>query len=58
MIVMADRRGGLEKRFATVEKVARVEHPYSAPHERFDVFYCRGLNRPLKDLWPELKNYR
>lgn len=58
MIVMAGRRDVLEKRFAAVEKVARVEHPYSTPYERFDVFYCRGLNQPLKDLWPELKSWR
>jgi 4-amino-4-deoxy-L-arabinose transferase-like glycosyltransferase len=55
MIVMAGRREVLEKRFAVVEKVARVEHPYSMPYEHFDVFYCRGLSQPLKDLWPKLR---
>jgi len=37
--------------------VARVEHPYSMPHNQFDVFYCRGLSLPLKDLWPQVKSW-
>jgi hypothetical protein len=35
----------------------RVEHPFSMPHEHFDVFYCRGLRLPLKVLWPQVKNW-
>ena len=57
MIVMAGRQVDLESRFATVEKVARVEHPYSMPYEHFDIFYCRGLKSPLKDIWPKVKNW-
>ena len=58
MIVMNDRREVLEREFDFVEKVARVEHPYSMPYEHFDVFYCRGLKTPLKELWPKVKNWR
>jgi 4-amino-4-deoxy-L-arabinose transferase-like glycosyltransferase len=57
MIVMADRQDVLERFFASVQKVGRVEHPYSMPYEHFDVFYCRGLKQPLRDLWPRLKNW-
>jgi hypothetical protein len=57
VIVMADRREKLEKLFQTVQKVARVEHPYSMPNEHFDVFYCRGLSMPLKELWPRVKHW-
>lgn len=57
MIVMADRQETLEKEFDHVEKVARVEHPYSMPYEHFDVFYCRGLKQPLRELWPKVKNW-
>ncbi|MFZ0962599.1 MAG: glycosyltransferase family 39 protein [Terriglobia bacterium] len=55
MIVMAGRQADLERRFASVEKVASVYHPYSMPYEHFDVFYCRGLRQPLKDIWPQVK---
>ncbi len=44
-------------KFASVEKAARVEHPYSMPYEHFDVFYCRGLKQPLDELWPKLKSW-
>jgi hypothetical protein len=58
MIVMGGfGRGRLYRVFARVEKVARVEHPYSMPHRHFDVYYCRGIQRPLGELWPELKKW-
>jgi hypothetical protein len=57
MIVMAGRLEDLERRFASVEKVASVYHPYSMPYEHFDVFYCRGLCQPLKEIWPQVKNW-
>jgi len=57
MIVMDDRREVLEKLFAEVKFAARVGHPYAMPYEHFDVFYCRGLKQPLKELWPRLKKW-
>ena len=57
IIVMAGRQQDLESRFAEVQKVASVYHPYSMPYEHFDVFYCRGLKRPLKDIWPQVKKW-
>ena len=58
VIVMDGRQATLEAQCAHVEKVARVYHPYSMPYEHFDVFYCRGLVRPLAELWPQVKNWR
>ena len=57
VIVMAGRQQDLESRFAAVQKVASVYHPYSMPYEHFDVFYCRGLKQPLSEIWPQLKNW-
>jgi len=59
MIVMdgLGRRERLRQVFASVEKAARVDHPYSMPDHRFDVYYCRGIKRPLGELWPELKKW-
>jgi hypothetical protein len=57
MIVLEGRREELEKLFESVEKAGRVEHPYSMPGEHFDVFYCRGLKTPLKELWPKVKHW-
>jgi 4-amino-4-deoxy-L-arabinose transferase-like glycosyltransferase len=57
MIVMAGRQKDLESRFASVEKVGRVAHPYSMPYEHFDVFYCKGLHPALSEIWPQLKKW-
>lgn len=60
MIVMDDRREKLEQLYRVVEKVGRVEHPYSMPYEHFDVFYCREPKQAvtLSNVWPTLKNWR
>jgi hypothetical protein len=57
MIVMGDRQENLARRFASVEKVGRVAHPYSMPYEHIDIFYCRGLNVPLAQVWPQAKRW-
>ena len=57
VIVMHGEQKDLESKFAAVQKVARVEHPYSMPFEHFDVFYCRGLKRPLNEVWGSVKNW-
>jgi hypothetical protein len=57
MIVLAGRESDLRQQFASFEKVAHVEHPYSMPYEHFDVYYCRGLKQPLKQVWPRVKNW-
>jgi hypothetical protein len=51
IIVMDERKDRLQANFASVEKVGEVFHPYSMPYEHFDVFYCRGIKRPLKEVW-------
>ena len=55
MIVMAGDQADLESKFASVEKVAHVGHPYAMPYEHIDIFYCRGLKWPLKEFWPNVK---
>jgi hypothetical protein len=57
IIVLAGRESDLESRFAEVRKAASVYHPYSMPYEHFDVYYCRGLKRPLSEVWPQVKNW-
>jgi len=58
VIVMDGRQDTLERQFAFVMKEGRVGHPYAMPYEHFDVFYCRGLKWPLKEIWPTVKNWR
>ena len=58
VIVMDDRQEVLQRLFAVVEKVGRVDHPYSMPDQHFDIFYCRGLKAPLTEFWPSVKKWR
>jgi hypothetical protein len=57
VIVIQGRQDKLEQVYASVEKRAHVSHPYSMPREHGDVFYCRGLKAPLKQMWPMVKNW-
>jgi hypothetical protein len=57
VIVMDDTQENLETLFASVQKVGRVDHPYSMPYQHFDVFYCRRMKQPLKELWPGIKRW-
>jgi hypothetical protein len=57
MIVLDDRQEVLEQLFDHVEKVARVDNPYSMPYQHFDVFYCRGLKGSIRQLWPSIKKW-
>lgn len=57
VIVMAGRQQSLEREYAAVSKVARVEHKYSMPYEHFDVFYCQNLKHPVSEVWPHVKNW-
>jgi len=57
MIILDDRQSTLERLFDHVEKVAHVEHPYSMPYQHFDVFYCRGMKKSMRELWPEIKKW-
>ena len=57
VIVMAGDQQDLEQRFASVRKVATVGHRYAMPYEHFDIFYCRGLHQPLREIWPLVKRW-
>jgi hypothetical protein len=57
MIVMQGQQKDLERYYTSVEKVASVYHPYSMPYEHFDIYYCRGLKWPLREIWPKVRNW-
>jgi hypothetical protein len=55
VIVMGGRQEDLERYYASVAKVGHVENPYSMPYEHIDIFYCRGLKWPMREIWPKVK---
>jgi hypothetical protein len=57
VIVIGSDPHDLERQFASVEKVAHIDHPYSMPYNHENIYYCRGLKQPLKDVWPQVKKW-
>ncbi|MGB7925897.1 MAG: glycosyltransferase family 39 protein [Pyrinomonadaceae bacterium] len=57
MIVLQAEREELEQGCASVEEGPRLNHPYAMTEEHYAIFICRGLKRPLPQLWPSLKHW-
>ena len=57
MIVLGEDREGLEAIFDSVEVAGRVFHPYSMLYNHGEIYLCRGMKMPVKELWPRTKNY-
>jgi hypothetical protein len=57
VIVLGSDGTGDREHFASVEAVDPVDHPYSRRDEHFEIFLCRGLNKPLPELWPGMKKW-
>jgi hypothetical protein len=47
----------LSRYFDSVEPVAVVRHPYTMPDNNFTIYLCRGMKRPLAEVWPDFKNW-
>ncbi len=47
----------LESECLEEEEVGVVHNVYAMPYESFPIILCNGLKRPLKEIWPDLKNW-
>jgi hypothetical protein len=58
VIALAESEADLLPYFASVERVSGIDCHYCLPAVRhLSVFVCRGLRRPVDQIWPELKRY-
>lgn len=57
LIVLGDEREDAEEHCRSVEESLEVNHPYSMNEEKYRILICRGLRRPLPELWQELKHW-
>jgi hypothetical protein len=58
MIVLAPSDSELGELFERVERVAGIDCRYCMPDmRRLSVYVCRGLRRPIAEIWPRLKHY-
>ena len=51
------RQEGVEWYCADVEQVGEHFHPWGMAEENRPIFLCRGLKRPLAQVWDELKHW-
>ena len=58
IIIMGANRDDLTRYWNEVTPVGHVYHPYAMPYEQFEVYHCRGINMPMSELWPKIKNWR
>jgi len=58
VIVLGSSLEELKALFETVEQVGTVHCEYCMPYENHrPVYICRGLKRPLQEIWPQVKRY-
>ena len=43
--------------FEGVEPAGRTDHPWAMPRSRLEIFICRRMREPLRELWPRLRNW-
>jgi hypothetical protein len=56
LIAIGERREDLEKTYADVREVDETNEPYAMPYENHRrIYVCRGLKRPLREVWPSTK---
>jgi hypothetical protein len=58
VLAVGVRPDWLSRRCERLEQRAVADHPLATPGERrVPVMLCRGLARPIGELWPELRSY-
>ena len=60
-IVLGSKRERLEQLFASAEVAGHTPNPWQIENEETrdnpDIFVCRGLRVPWKELWPKLRSF-
>lgn len=58
VIILAKELGEMRDMFASVEMFEVIPCEYCMPYEAdTQVYICRGLKRPIKELWNEIKSF-
>jgi len=56
IVVGTDNLADQQKKCKTVVQVGQTYNKYAVPYENKPIFLCRGLKRPIDQLWKEGKN--
>jgi hypothetical protein len=57
VIALQRSRKDLEEAFASVEDAGSHYHKWGMAEENCPIYLCRGLKRPLAEVWPRVKHW-
>lgn len=57
IITLQYDRADLEPHCASVQDAGAHYHPWGMAEENAEIYVCRGLDRPLKEIWPKVKHW-
>lgn len=57
LIIVGEAREQLAPHCGSVEVAAAFHHVYARPYENGPILLCRGLKRPLSEIWPRLRRW-
>ena len=57
LIVLEEDPEDIQAMCNSVQAVATHSHPWGMPYENRSIYFCRGLKRPLAQIWPSLKHW-
>ena len=57
LILLQWSRPRAERVCQSVEDAAAISHPWSMAEEHYTILVCRGLRRPLAEMWPSLRHW-
>jgi dolichyl-phosphate-mannose-protein mannosyltransferase len=57
-IILVGHNSDLESECMTSREVGTVRNDYSMPYENVPIVLCTGLKRPLKEVWPALRDWK
>ena len=57
VIVLQNGRKDLETRFASVQYAGEHYHKWGMAEENAPIYVCRGVKRPLAEVWPRTKHW-
>jgi hypothetical protein len=58
ILVSGNSKTNLQKTFKSVKLMDRTQNDYCMPYEdHLPIWLCEDPNKPLKEIWPNVKNY-
>ena len=58
MVLIGGKESDLARSFTSLTPAGLISNPYSMPYENnLTVWVARGIRKPIKEIWPEVKSF-